>query len=405
MRVSTSQIFNAGSRNVLDGQSSLFKTQNQLSTGRRVLTPQDDPVASAQILLDTQAREVAAQYADNQSNASSQLALAEDRIKAMVESLQFVSEKVVAGGNATYSDNERKFLAGSLQAQFDLLLGVANSIDASGHYLFSGYQGETQPFQVQKTNTGLVVNYVGDDGQRLLQVGGSRQIAVSDSGRDIFLNNASGNGTFVTGASATNTGTGVVVPGTVVNPPAWTGHSYTLNFTSATNFDVIDTTTSTTIATGLTYTSNTTITAVPGIAFNMEGAPAAGDSFTVTPSKDRNVFETLQDLITAFDSPISGNPAATAAFRNTVNANMANLDQALINVSRIQSSIGSRRAELETLTEISADQDVHYASKISDLQDLDYAEAISRFMSQQMQLQAAQKSFTQVSGLSLFNYI
>ena len=405
MRVSTSQIFDAGARNLLDGQSGLYKTQNQLSTGRRVLTPDDDPVAAAQVLLTTQARDVAALFADNQSNASSQLGLAEDRLKSVIDAIQFIKEQVVAGGNASYSDSQRMYIAKSLQGQFDFLFGVANSLDASGHYLFSGYQGETQPFQQQNIAGTITVNYVGDDGQRLLQVSGSRQIAVNDSGRDIFLKNPAGNGTFVTGAAAANTGTGVVDPGTVVTPQNWTGHNYTLTFTTPTTFDVVDATTATSVAVGVPYTSNTTITTVPGIAITIQGTPAAGDNFSVQPSTDRSVFTSLQSLITAFSTPIQGNPQAAAATRNTINANMANLDQALTNVLRVQASIGSRMAELKSLSDVSADQDVQYAQQISGLQDLDYAEAISRFMSQQMQLQAAQQSFSKVSGLSLFNYL
>ncbi len=405
MRVSTSQIFDAGTRNLIDGQSALYKTQNQLSTGRRVLTPDDDPVAAAQVLLTSQARDVNAMYADNQKNASSQLALAEDRLKSVVDSIQFIQEEVVAGGNASYSDAQRMYIAKSLQGQFDLLFGVANSLDASGHYLFSGYQGETQPFQQQNVAGTINVNYVGDDGQRLLQVSGSRQIAVNDSGRDIFLRNSAGNGSFVTGAAAANTGTGIVDPGSVVTPQNWTGHNYTLTFTSATTFDVTDTTTSTTVATGVSYTSNTAITSVPGVAFTIQGAPAAGDTFSVQPSNERSLFNTLQDLITAFSTPIQGNAVAGAAVRNTINANMANLDQALTNVSRVQASIGSRMAEMQSLSGVAADQEVQYAKQISGLQDIDYAEAISRFMTQQMQLQAAQQSFSKVSGMSLFNYL
>ena len=140
MRISTSQIFDAGSRSIMDGQSALYKTQNQLSTGRRFLTPQDDPVAASQVLLDTQAREVAAQYADNQSNATSQLSLEESRLSSIVDSVQYIKEQAVVGGNGSYSDSQRASIADDLQNQLNSLLGVANSADASGHYLFSGFQ-------------------------------------------------------------------------------------------------------------------------------------------------------------------------------------------------------------------------------------------------------------------------
>jgi len=404
MRISTSQIFDSGSRNIMNGQAAVYKTQNQLSTGRRFLTPQDDPVAAAQVLLDTQARQVAAQYGDNQANASSQLSLEESRLKSVVDTVLYIKEQVVAGVNASLSDSQREFFANDIQAQFDNLLGIANSADASGHYLFSGFQGEAQPFSL--TNTGAV-NYVGDDGQRLLQVGSARQIAVSDSGRDVFINNRTGNGTFVTAASAANAstaGTGIISAGSVVNPQALTGNNYQLQFISSTQFTVTNTTTAA-VSAPINYAPGAEITDIPGMSFSITGTPVAGNTFTVTPSVNQSVFTTLQNLIGAFKQNIVGDPVAGAAVRNTINANMLNLDQVLDNVSRVQASIGSRMHELQGLADISSSLDIQYQEKISNLQDLDYVEAASRISNQQIQLEAAQKSFTKISGLSLFNFL
>lgn len=401
MRISTLQLFDAGSRGILNNQAELYKTQNQLSTGRRFLTPDQDPVGAAQVLLDTQARGVEAQFYDNQTNASAQLALEEDRLKSIVDSIQYIREKVVAGGNAAYSDSQRAFISADLQQQFNYLLGVSNSADASGHYLFSGYQGETQPFQL---DTSGAVQYYGDDGQRLLQVGASRQIAVSDSGRDIFVNNKQGNGTFVTAPAGGNTGTGVVSAGTVVNSTLWTGDDYSIQFTGPATYSVTNTTTATLIG-SFAYVDGAAITAIPGVTLSIQGAPAVGDIFTVVPSTNQDMFATIKELVDAFNTPIAGSPAAAAAQRNTVVANLTNLDRVLENVSRVQASIGSRRDELRSLANISQDLDVQYQEKISKLQDIDYVETISRFTNQQMQLEAAQQSFAKVSGLSLFNYI
>ena len=401
MRISTSQIYQSGARSLLDGQSSLYKLQNQLSSGKRFLSAQDDPVAAAQVLLNSQSLAINSQYADNQANATDQLALEEDRLQSIVESVQYIMEQVVAGGNASYSDSQREYISQNLQSQFDFLLGMANSTDASGYYLFSGYQGNTQPFQQLANGS---VQYVGDDGQRLLQVGASRQIAVSDSGRDIFESIRDGNGTFSLAAASANTGTGIIGSGSVLNPTTWTGDNYQIQFTSATNYTVTDTTTSTVIG-SYAYASDTEITAVPGISFSIEGTPAAGDTFTVAPSTNQSVFTTLQNLISAFSTNISGNSTAGAAVRNTINAEMENLDRVLENVSTVQASIGSRRSELSSLSNVSEALELQYKERLSNLQDIDYAEVISAFAQQQMQLEAAQSSFAKISGLSLFNYL
>ena len=402
MRISTSQIYDAGARSILDNQSSLYKLQNQLSSGKRFLSASEDPVAAAQVLLNTQSQKINAQYADNQSNASSQLALEESRLQSVVDSVQYIMEQVVAGGNSSYSDSQREFIAENLQGQFDFLLGMANSTDANGYYLFSGYQGNTQPFQQQANGS---VKYVGDDGQRLLQVGASRQIAVSDSGRDIFENIRTGNGTFSLAAGTGNTGTGIAGPGSVLDPTAWTGNDYAIVFDNPpTSYTVTNTTTSTVLG-SYPYAANSAITAIPGISFAIEGTPAAGDAFTVEPSTNQGIFTTLQNLITAFKTDISGNATAAASVRNTLNAEMENLSGVLENVSSVQASIGARRSELSSLSSVSEALDLQYTERISDLQDIDYAAAISAFSKQQLQLEAAQSSFAKISGLSLFNYL
>ncbi len=407
MRISTSQIYQAGTRSLLDGQSNLYKTQNQLSTGKRFLSSEDDPVAAAQVLLTKQTLAINDQYTDNQSNASSQLAYEESRLQSVVESIQNIKERVVAGGNASYSDSDRATIAKDLQSELDFLFGMANTTDSNGYYLFSGYQGNTQPFQKQLNANGSVsVVYRGDDGQRLMQVGTSRQIAVSDSGRDVFERNRTGNGTFALDTATGNQGTGVLGRGSVLNPAAWTGNNYEISFTSTTDYTVTNTdTTPPTVIGTYTYSADTAITAVPGISFSISGAPAAGDTFTVAPSTNQSVFVTLQNLIDAFSTGISGNAVATAAFNNTYNTEMANLDGILDNVLTVQASIGTRMNELDALSNVSESLDLQYQERLSNLQDLDYAAAISAFAQQQMQLEAAQSSFAKISGLSLFNYL
>lgn len=403
MRVSTSQIYGSGASSILDSQSSLYKLQNQLSSGKKFLSAQDDPVAAAQVLLNSQSQAINSQYADNQANASDQLALEEDRLQAVVDSVQYIREQVVAGNNSSYTDSQREYISETLQSQYELLLGMANSTDASGYYLFSGYQGSTKPFQELSDGS---VEYVGDNGQRLMQVGSARQIAVSDSGSDVFQTIPSGNGTFALTADSGNTGTAVVDAGSVLDSSAWTGGDYELTFTSASDYTVTrtDTLPATVIGSG-SYSSGSDISLVPGISFSIEGTPASGDTFTVEPSSSQSVFTTLQNLITAFSMDVSGDATAAAKQQNLINANLESLDRVLENVSSVQASIGTRMSELTSLASVSEALNLQYQERISNLQDIDYAEAISEFSNQQVQLEAAQSSFAKISSLSLFNYL
>ena len=192
--------------------------------------------------------------------------------------------------------------------------------------------------------------------------------------------------------------------GSVVDPTSWSGHDYAIAFTSSTDYTVTDATTGTSLG-SFTYIAGTGITAVPGVTFSISGSPASGDGFSLKASGSQSLFTTMQNLIKAFSSSTDGDPTAAASLRNVMNTEMDNLNRAMENVLSVQVSVGSRLNELESLGSVSEALQLQYQTRLSDLQDADYADVISRFMQQRTQLSAAQSSFAQVSSLSLFNYL
>ena len=254
--------------------------------------------------------------------------------------------------------------------------------------------------------TAAGAQYSGDQGQRLSQVSVSRQIAVSDSGTDVFERIKNGNGVFVTAAGAANSGSGVISSGNVVTPASLTGHNYQINFSiaaGATTYSVVDSTTATTLSAGNPYTSGNAIS-FDGLQFDIQGSPSNGDRFTVAPSTNQSLFKTLNDLIAVVAAPVNGQTDSTK-LTNGLNSVLQNLDQGLNNILSIRSAIGTRLQEVDALQSTGEDLAVQYQQTLSQLQDVDYAKAISDLSQQQMSLQAAQQSFIKVSGLSLFQYL
>lgn len=403
MRISSGMIYQAGVNSMQRQTSSLLHTQQQLSTGRRILTPADDPVAAARALEVTQAREINSQYITNQDNAKTSLGLAESQLAAIGDLIQNVQQRAVQAGNTTLTASDRDSIAKEVRARFDELIGIANATDGTGQYLFSGYQGNTKPFS---GNVAVGVAYAGDDGQRALQVSASRQLPVSDAGSDIFERIRNGNGTFVTDYASTNTGSGVIDPGNVLG--AYNGHSYTLTFSSGAGgleYSVTDST-----AVPPTTTAPAPFQSGQAISFDgvntvtITGTPTAGDSFTLQPSSSESLFDTLRNLITTLERP-AGNTAGNTALANDIGFALRDLSHAQDNVLRVRASVGSRLSEVDALQNVNADLTLQYAQTLSRLQDVDYAEAISNLTQQQINLEAAQKSYLKVSGLSLFNYI
>jgi flagellar hook-associated protein 3 FlgL len=331
---------------------------------------------------------------------------------------------VVNAGNGAMEDSQRQYLAAELRGRFDQLLGLANSRDGTGNYMFGGFQTASQPFS--QTSTGA--QYAGDQGQRVVQVGSSRQIPLNDTGNSVFENNKTGNGTFVTAAQAApvNTGSGIIGSGAVINGAQLTGHDYAIAFTvvpGATPFSVPTTTyTIKDNVTGLymdpatgnvnlaappavasTYTSSQAIT-FDGLQFDIKGVPANGDGFTVKPSRSQSIFTTLNDLLTTLNASGAG-ATGQAKLTNGLNTANNNLDLALDNLLNVRAAVGTRLKELDVLDSGGSDLSIQYTETLHKLQDIDLAATISSFTQQNMVLDAAQKSFVKVSGMSLFNFI
>ena len=182
MRISTQLLFESGAARIGDLQSSLLRTQQQIASGRRILTPSDDPVGATRALEITQSQSINTQYGVNRQSAKSTLSEAEGVLSSVTELLQDVRTTTIAAGNGLLGDTERGFMATELNARLDQLLGLANSRDAMGNYLFSGFQTDTPAFV--KSATGAT--YQGDAGQRMAQVDATRQMAVTTPGSTVF---------------------------------------------------------------------------------------------------------------------------------------------------------------------------------------------------------------------------
>lgn len=435
IRLSTKTIFEQGVFNLQRSQTDVFRTQDQISTGRRVRTPADDPVTAARALEVEQAQAISRQYMRNNDSADATLSRSETALASTVHLLQDVRTLAVNAGNGALSPNELRSIATELRGRYQELIGIANSTDGNGLFLFSGYQATTQPFA--ETSPGTVA-YAGDQGSRLVRISASREIPTSDPGSDIFQRIKNGNGSFVTEAATANTGSGVISPGTVTDPSAWNADGNPQDFTvrfhvdstvnpPVTTYDLVDNVSGNSLLTGAaatatgpylrTYAEGSTIAlrrqAPPdtnatnwdyGAEISIKGTPATGDAFTVEASTNEDMFATLYNLIEALETAQPG-AVGNARLANDINTALSNFDRGIDNVLRVQASVGARLREAQDAKASQDDLLVQYEQTLSDLRDLDYAKAISDLARQQLTYEAAQKTFAQVQTLSLFQYI
>lgn len=445
MRISTSQIYSAGTDNISRNQTELFRLQNQISTGRRILRPEDDPVVAAQALVTQQTQAVNRLFQENQGNAESQLGILDGQLDSLGNAIQDVRERTVQLGNASLTEKERRFIAEELESRLEQLISVANSQNGEGLFLFAGFQGGTVPFARVPGATGPfgggnpLVQFFGDQGERLLQVDASRQMPVTVSGVNLFVDILNGNGTFTTSAAVTNVGTGIAGPGSVNNLQEWNAsvsqpQDFSIRFAvdntvvpAVLKYNLIDNASGNSMFTNAApgapnaadwqvFTPGQAITfsglnaafapsGSLGIQVIVNGTPADGDSFAIQASRPQSVFDTVQNIADLARTPIPTGGSGNTLYSGQLGEQLSSLDRALERVLEVRATVGTRLKELDALTEASADLDLQLTSRVSDLQDLDYAAALSDFTRRQVQLEAAQRSFVQTARLSLFDFV
>ncbi|WP_426287049.1 flagellar hook-associated protein FlgL [Luteibacter sp. E-22] len=397
MRISTSWGQQQAVDSMLDRQYQMSQTQLALGNGKAIQTPADNPAAAARAVDTNSASAQNDQYTRNIQSATTRLSVEEQALSSAGDILDRIRSLTLEGMNGTQTDESRQSIATELRQTLQQLVALGNTKDGQGEYIFAGSRTTTQPFTID----GLSVNYGGDQSQRMVAAAAGLQVATGDSGADVFMSIRGGNGTFVTSAGAANTGTAVVGATSVTDASAWDGGSYSITFTSPTDYEIRDVNdpTNTVISTG-TYTGDTGTIAFKGAQLNLTGNPATGDTFAVGPSSSQDVFSSVAGIINAFEAPGGGAP-----MNNQINAQLQNLDQAATSFLDTRTKIGARMNTLDQQTQIGADVKLQYASTLSDLQELDYASAISKFTQQQSALDAAQQSYVKMQNLSLFNYL
>jgi flagellar hook-associated protein 3 FlgL len=401
IRVSTANLYLQGVQGINADQSAVLTSIGELSSGKQINSPADNPVGAAQATLLQSDLTQLGQYGTNQSQATEMLNNASSTLTQFINVVQTAQNTLVQAGNATLSDSDRTALAEQLQQGLNQLVGLANTSDTQGGYLFGGSVTATPPF-VQNGNT---VTYAGDNVVQGLQISQSRTEQIKYAGNSVFMEIPTGNGTFTTAATATNTGTGTISGGSVTAPSSLTGDSYSISILpGGTNYQVTDTTKGTTVVPSTALGSPTTSLSFDGMQMTISGTPAAGDTFTVAPSGSQSIFSTMAAAIAALQTP-STTPASVAQRTTALTTALGNAQQAMSSLTATQSAMGAQLSELNSYTTINGDRTLQDQTQMSSLVDLNYANGASKLTQQQTEYQAALQSYSSISKLSLFTYL
>lgn len=300
MRISTAYMQYQGTKAMTDRYSELSRTQNQLATGSRVVTPSDDPVAATKMLPLNELKERNHQYNRNGDAAEARLVLEDETLGAVTNVLIRAHELAVQGLNDTLGPEGRNAIAEELRQRLDELKALANTRDSNSEYIFAGDNILNAPVVEGPAGT---FTYTGDSAQRNVQLSASRQVAMGDPGDDVFFN-----------------------------------------------------------------------------------VPFSGGG-------NQDVFTTLNNFI----NDMAANTPDDAV--------LDDFQGAIDNILSIRARVGARLNTVDNQRILNEGTILQSEKTLSELRDLDMAEAVSRLNLQMTALQVSQQTYNRVQNLSLFNYI
>jgi len=206
MRITQSMMFRQQTDGLSAAYARLFDVQAQLSSGRRLLKPSDDPSAIRPALDARSGRRRLEQTRKDADLASSELGSAEGVVRNATDLVVRAQEIAVAGATGTLSQSDRESLAVEVDGLLRQLVSMANSRGASGH-LFAGGAKGTVPFEEIQTADGPVVVYRGDDATAVVGLGDSLEVELNVPGSRLFGGGTRG-ATLYSGATGAAAGSG-----------------------------------------------------------------------------------------------------------------------------------------------------------------------------------------------------
>ncbi|MBB6523489.1 flagellar hook-associated protein FlgL [Pseudoteredinibacter isoporae] len=414
MRISSIQTFTTSVNRIVDLTGQVGKTQSQISAGTRILQPSDDPVNAAKILDLQRELDSRDQYIKDINLLENRAKLEEATLKTVNDTLIRVRELTTQAGNGALIQSDKEAIAAELKQRLDELKNLMNTKDTSGEYLFAGYKGNTEPF-VDTGNRNFL--FEGDEGQRYIQISNTVSIPASDSGKDIFVDIKSAQNTFTTLASDSNTAVppATVSVGVVVDQEAYDefypediiiefqnpDERTLVGLPAQANFNIISKSDGRVLKENQPFISGKPIE-INGVQVQIEGNPNTGDTFLIESSENQGLLTSVSRLIYGLET-LGTSDEDKKAYNQLIEDSINNLKSAENSILETRAEIGARLNTMDSTRKLHEDLKLVSTELLSDIRDLDFAQASSQLSFESFVLQAAQQSYVKIAGLSLFN--
>lgn len=185
MRITNGMIVNRVLANLNNNMENLAAMRQQMSSGKTVSKPSDNPVYVARIMRLQSMVHEQKEYQNNMKDAKAFIDNAESAMGTVTDILNRAKELAIYGANGTNDDTDRMAQAVEVDELIDELIEVANS-SFEGRYIFGGTKTETPPFK----RDGDTINYSGDGGAMQWEISKEVTLQVNIPGKEMFQSNS-----------------------------------------------------------------------------------------------------------------------------------------------------------------------------------------------------------------------
>ncbi|MDO6838163.1 flagellar hook-associated protein FlgL [Paraglaciecola chathamensis] len=407
MRISTGQLYDRSIRAVLDNQDDLSDVQQQLSTGKKLLRPSDDPVGSAQVIRLTEEIDLINQYNKNNNLLTNSIEQEETILGNVTDNIQRARQLMIQAGNGILDVDDRKAIAIEIGQIRDQIFDAMNSQSANGEYIFAGYQSATPAFSYTAGASGNKYAFEGDEGLNEIRISNTFSLAMNNSGQTVFEDVYARLDSQITSSS------GVASASTRISTQNEFDQFHSQNYdpvVAANNefqisISAADQVTITNVGTGGVVGTLPFISGEPfefkGQEFTIEGVVGDTVNYALQKPEKKNIAETLNDFYNSLnDENISDQDYAQA-----ISDALIGVDNSLTSIADSISLLGGKLNVAQSVFASNLDLEISNKTARANIEEVDYAEAVSELSKQEAALQAAQATFAKVTGLSLFDYI
>ncbi|MEL6115245.1 flagellar hook-associated protein FlgL [Photobacterium sp. SP02] len=375
-------------------QVKVSQNQEQLASGKQLLTAGDDPVASIYVQNFSQQNTEIDQSLRSITLARNRLNSEETAISDAETLLDDAKRKTMSMVNGSLSDDDRIAHMQDLRGLFDSVIHLVNTQDESGNFVFAGNQYDKQPFFRDGNGN---VSYVGDSYQRMSKVSPNVEVPVNDPGDKLFMNIENPYGDYQPDYDLQSGS--LLLLSHARNNNHSDNASYTIDFTQTDSGAVYD-----------LYQDGLLVDSQPfdpkrgiewgTLSVQLEGEVTDGDQITLSRQDTFSVFDSFKRGI-----EVSARAPSDASATAELHQVAEELSQAFKHINRARSEVGTRLQTLDRQADMHEDFKLVINKARGTLEDLDYGKAVVELNENMLALQASQQAFAKTKNLSLFNYI